>query len=294
MESVPEQPSSSSAPPVSSSVMANSVAVSSGGKVILQTVPAILCRSNGCSKVVRCFFDPGSQRSFVRQSVIDELGLDGKSVKIAVSGFGGEANKSTLRKRIVFTVEPVDKAGQPQCIEALTTPVICKQKEGPAEAVDIHPTRWSHLRNIAFPEKFPREEQEIDVRIGLDFYYSFVTRDVVRGGSSEPVAVRTTLGWVFRGPTGGHDQECTVSMNAQIGVEEQLNESIGIRPAESSISTTHAEDVILKKFKETLTYNDGNYEVSLPWEEDHIALKDNYQQAERRLHNLEKKLLHEP
>ena len=98
--------------------------------------------------------------------------------------------------------------------------------------------------------------------IGLDFYYPFVTRDVMRGGSSEPVAVCTTLGWVFCGLTGGHDQECTVSMNVQIAVEEQLNktlqkfwdlESIGITPAESSISTIHAEDVILKKFKETLT-----------------------------------------
>ena len=77
MESAPELPSSLSGPPVSSSVVANSVAVSSGGKVILQTVPAILRGSNGCSKVVRCFFDPGSRTSFVRQNVIDELGLDG-------------------------------------------------------------------------------------------------------------------------------------------------------------------------------------------------------------------------
>lgn len=299
VESAPELLPSSSGPALSSSVVANSVAVSSGGKVILQTIPAILCGSNGCSKVVRCFFDPGSQTSFVRQSVIDELGLDGKSVKIAVSGFGGEATKSTLRKRIAFTVAPIDKSGQPQCIEALTTPVICR----PAEAVDIHPTRWCHLRNIAFPEEFPREEQEIDVLIGLDFYYSFVTRDIVRGGSREPVAVRTTLGWVFCGPTGGHGQECTVSMNVQISVEEQLNEtlqkfwdleSIGVRLAESSISTTHAEEVVLKKFKETLTYNDGRYEVSLPWKEDCISLKANYRQAESRLYNLEKKLLHEP
>ena len=299
VESALELPSSSSSPPVSSSVVVNSVAVSSGGKVILQTVPAILSGSNGCSKVVRCFFDPGSQTSFVRQSVIDELGLDGKNVKIAVSGFGGGASKSSLRKRIVFTVAPVDKSGQPQCIGALTTPVICQ----PAEAVEIHPRRWSHLQNIVFPEEFPREEQEIDVLIGLDFYYSFVTRDIVKGGSSEPVAVRTTLGWVFCGPTGGHDQECSVSMNVQIGAEEQLNEtlqklwdleSIGIRPAESSISTTHAEDVTLKKFKETLTYNDGRYEICLPWKEDRIALKDNYRQAERRLYNLEKKLIHEP
>ncbi|KAL9956140.1 hypothetical protein ACROYT_G037576 [Oculina patagonica] len=259
VESPPELPPSSSGPAVSSPVVANSVAVSSGGKVILQTVPAILCGSNGCSKVVRCFFDPGSQTSFVRQSVIDELGLDEKSVKIAVSVFGGEATKSTLRKRIALTVAPIDKSGQPQGIEALTKPVICR----PAEAVDIHPSRWSHLRNIVFPEEFPREEQEIDVLIGLDFYYYFVSRDIVRGGSSEPVAVRTTLGWVFCGPTGGHDQECTVSRNVQINVEEQLNEtlqkfwdleSVGVRPAESSISTTHAEDVVLKKFKETLTW----------------------------------------
>ena len=106
---------------------------------------------------MRCFFDPG--------------------VKIAVSGFCGETTKSTLRKRVAFTVTPVDKSGQPQCIEALTTPAICR----PTEAVDIHPTRWSHLRNIAFPEKFPKEEEEIDVLIGLDFYYPFVTRDIVRG-----------------------------------------------------------------------------------------------------------------
>jgi len=52
-------------------------------------------------------------------------------------------------------------------------------------------------------------------------------------------------------------------MNVQIGVEEHLNETLqrlwdleltGIRPAESSISTTQAEDVSLKKFKEILTY----------------------------------------
>ncbi|XP_022809825.1 uncharacterized protein LOC111346826 [Stylophora pistillata] len=299
VKSSPELPSSSSGPPVPSSVVANSVAVGSGRKVILQTVPAIFCGLNGCSKVVRYFFDPGSHTSFVRQRVIDEPGLDGKSVKIAVSGFGGEATKSTLRKRIAFTVAPVDKSGQPQCIEALTTAVMCR----PAKAVDLYPARWSHLRNIAFSEEFPRDEQEIGVLIGLDFYYSFVTKDIVRGGSSEPVAVHTASGWVFCGPTGGHDQECTVSMNVQISVEEQLNEtlqkfldleSIGVRPAESSVSTTNVEDVVLRKFKETLTYSDSRYEVSLPWKEDNVALKDNYRQAESRLYNLEKKLLQEP
>ena len=68
----------SQAPPstAASHVVASSMAASGGGKVILQTVPAIICGSNSCSKVVRCFLDPGSQTSFVRQSIVEELGLD--------------------------------------------------------------------------------------------------------------------------------------------------------------------------------------------------------------------------
>lgn len=67
----PELPSWSSAPPAWPAVVTSSITASSGGRVILQTVPASLCGSNGCSKVVRCFLDPGSQTSFVRQSVVD-------------------------------------------------------------------------------------------------------------------------------------------------------------------------------------------------------------------------------
>ena len=62
--------------------------------------------------------------------------------------------------------------------------------------------------------------------IGLDFYCSFVTKDNVRKGSNEPAGVRTSLDSVFCGPTGGHGQECTVTIIVQIGVEGQLNETL--------------------------------------------------------------------
>ena len=166
--------------------------------------------------------------------------------------------------------------------------------------MDVYPTKWPHLLDIKFPEKFPRNEQEIDVPIGLDFYHSFVSRDVVRGGPNEPVALRTSLGWVFCGPTGGHGQDCTVSMSVQVCANQQLNhtlqkfwnlESIGITPVEMSVSTSQSESTVLKKFKETLAYNYGRYEVSLPWKDEQDVLKDNYEQARKRQYNLEKNLL---
>lgn len=100
----PERASLSQAPPstAASHVVASSMVSSGGGKVILQTVPAVMCGSKGCSKVVQCFLDPGSQTSFVRQSIVQELGLDGKSVRIAVSGFGGKSDKETAKENCFY------------------------------------------------------------------------------------------------------------------------------------------------------------------------------------------------
>ena len=157
---------------------------------------------------------------------------------------------------------------------------------------------------MKFPEEFPREQKPIDVLIGLDFYYSFVTRDVVKAGPSDPVAVRTVLGWVLCGPTGTGDTEPTrVSMNVHVSTSDQLNEtfqavwnleSIGIKADDESL-LNKSEETVLNDFKESLTIKDGRYEVSTPWKEDQVTLlKNNYAQVERRLFSLEKKLLEEP
>jgi len=160
----------SQAPPstAASYVVASSMAASGGGKVILQTVPAIMCGSNGCSKVVLCFLDPGSQTSFVRQSIVQELGLDEKSVRIAVSGFGGRPDNETLRKRIAFTSAPVEEPGKPCGIEALTTPVICP----PAEAVDVFPAK----SGLTFKtSSFLKISPEVSSRLMCSLVWTLIT-----------------------------------------------------------------------------------------------------------------------
>ena len=235
--------------------------------MILQTVPAVLCGSNGNSMVVRCFLDSGSQTSFIKQNVIEQLGLDGPSVRISVSGFGGKQDKACLRKSVSCTLAPVDRPRCSREFEALTTSEICH----PAEAVEINPVIYSHLKDVKFPEEFPREQKPIDVLIGLDFYYSFVTRDVVKAEPSEPVAVRTVLGWVLCGPT-----SIDVLMNIHVSGNDQLNEtlqafwnleSIGIE-ADDEPLLNRTEETVLNNFKESLTIKDGRYEVSIPWKED--------------------------
>ena len=75
----PERASLSQAPPstAASHVVASLVVSCGGGEVILQTVPAVMCGFNGCSKVVQCFLDPGSQTSFASLGSVQEFGRDG-------------------------------------------------------------------------------------------------------------------------------------------------------------------------------------------------------------------------
>ena len=215
-----------------------------------------------------------------------------------MSGFGGKQDKACLRKRISCTLAPVDRPRCSREFEALTTAEICH----PADAVEVNPANWVHLKDVNFPEEFPREQKPIDVLIGLDFYYSFVTRDIVKADLSEPVAVRTTLGWVLCGPTGTASSESTVSMNVQVSTNDQLNEtlqsfwnleSIGIKSDDMPL-LNKTEENVLNNFKESLTFKDGRYEVSIPWKENQVTLKSYYIQAERRLYSLEKRLLEDP
>ena len=60
---------------------------------------------------------------------------------------------------------------------------------------------------------------------------------------------------------------------------------------ESASSLNHDA---LHMVEKSIKYIKGSYEVSVPWKEQPISLQNNFEMAEKRLHNLEKKLLKEP
>ena len=73
-----ESPSSSTTPPSSSSIVASSIAVNSGEKVILQTVPAVLCGSNGCKRLSDVSLIPAPKRPLSNRVWLKSLVLMGR------------------------------------------------------------------------------------------------------------------------------------------------------------------------------------------------------------------------
>ena len=53
----------------------------------------------------------------------------------------------------------------------------------------------------------------IDILIVLDFFWNFQAGETIRGGPVEPVAVKTSLGWVLSGPLKGKKLSSVANVN---------------------------------------------------------------------------------
>ncbi|XP_068756583.1 uncharacterized protein [Montipora capricornis] len=139
--------------------------------------------------------------------------------------------------------------------------------------MDFH--KNSHLQGLTLADSYPRGSVQVDVLIGADHYYSFVTGVCKRGSSSESlVAVESCLGWIVTGQVNRQSRQ-TSSMLTIVengGVNETLKrfwdlESIGIAEIEDPVMSQE-EECAVADFNRGLNFDGHNYEVRLPWKRD--------------------------
>ena len=82
-------------------------------------------------------------------------------------------------------------------------------------------SKYPHLKNIKFADSYPRGPTEIDILVGMDFYYSIVDKKCQKGlGPDMPVAVSTNLGWILCGPIQNNvDHQATVMLSTVSVIE---------------------------------------------------------------------------
>ena len=54
---------------------------------------------------------------------------------------------------------------------------------------------YAHLKNIKLVDPFDDDCMKIDILIGLDSYFKFMTGNIHRGNENEPIALESCLGW---------------------------------------------------------------------------------------------------
>ena len=133
--------------------------------------------------------------------------------------------------------------------------------------------------------------------IGSDHYWKITTGEVVRGDSG-PAAICTCLGSVLSGPTHCLDQ-CSSAVNVitthtlkirshelQLQTDEEMEVTLQQLWDLESLGVKCDNSGTLENFDKCNVFQDGHYQVCLPWKEIHPTLLVNYQLSRKRLFGL--------
>ena len=148
--------------------------------------------------LVRVLFDSGSHQSFIAARAVGKIGLQPvRQEGLSVKTFG--ASEAETKLRDVVDIEFFRVTGQQsakvQCY------VVEEIANIPNERIDIVKKNFDHFEQIYFSDVTRHGESlQVDILIGANFLWEFMSGQTIRGGPQERVAIKTMLGWVLSGP----------------------------------------------------------------------------------------------
>lgn len=212
--------------------------------VLLPTARIEVVPSNGARRVVRALIDQGSEVSLVTEALAQELRLRRKPSDIRIS----------------------------QGTTALVLPRITSYR--PRLSSNAH--MWTHLRGIQLADPDFTGDGPIDVLLGAAAYSLVLADGVMRGGAGEPIAQRTSLGWIVSGPACKADTRITMENTGLASLTGTLEEDLlplvrrFWEQEELTIPTTYTveEQQCEDHFKKThQRLESGRYMLRLPFRE---------------------------
>ena len=169
-----------------------------GKPVLLQTAQCVAANADTArSTTFRVLFDTGSQRTYITNSLKSQLGLKPiEKESLRLSTFGNDRVRKESCDIVKLSLRKGD--GESVNIAALSFPVICSSLP-----LQVDVSAYPHIEGLPLADEFIGQEHDsIDVLIGSDQYWNFITGETVRGDFG-PAAVSSKLGWLLSGPISG-------------------------------------------------------------------------------------------
>ncbi len=273
-----------------SEIVSPGLHVKDGGSNAMQTAQAVIHTEGGKSRVrCRILFDSGSQRSFIRSTIVEMLGGKPKQKEwLTLSGFGEEEPKQRCCNIHEIQVKSV-QGNNVVKMKVTEVPVISKGLRN--KHVEKVQCEYKHLEGLWFSDVSEKEHLEIDILVGADHLWEFQTGSIIRGELGEPVAIETKLGYVLSGPMKCVQREpisiqlCLTNESLEEKVQKLWDlETIGIKE----------EDPIHETLIDEISFNGERYKVKLPWKEKDAKLPSNHNLAMERLKGQFKRLKRDP
>ena len=242
--------------------------------ILMQTARAIVYNplKPRMTVEVRLLFDSGSQRSYMSERAMKLLQLEPSGEQaLSISTFG--TTKERTKVCPVVSVG-VHLKGYPNASLSLyVVPTICEPLTGQTITATIEAD--DKLMSLDLADIADGTScLPVDVLIGCDHYWDLVTGSICRSETG-PTAIQTKLGWVLSGPTTTvADSERSsahvvtthlLRVDTQSMESSQLTEQLRSFWELESLGVHEEEATLYDEFASNITFQEGRYEVSLPW-----------------------------
>ena len=254
------------APPIENVVMQVN---SNSQAILLQTAKAEMFNCDEYREATsRILFDPCSQRTYCRGNLRKTLKL--KSMRketILMKRFALDERVLKVLDVVQICVRGKTKAVNVY-IEALCIPLLCSPLQDQT-LNGVFNKNYDYLKNLSLSDDYSNTTDKlVDLLIGLDYYFNFVTGKIRPGPPSCPLAVDSI-------------ETKTIEQN----LKEELSkfwetENVGIGETK----------YVYNNLESTIRFDGSRYVTSLPFKPHHQFLPDNYSIAKYRLYNLKKRL----
>ena len=244
----------------------------------------------GTKEVVTwALLDDGSDTSLCEEGLVEELGLSGETREYKLTTVNG-SNSSQKGKEVCFSIQGLNSDEEIEMERVWTVqnlPVSTKSIPR-QENVD----QWPHLKDI---ELSSADRGNIRLLIGSDTPDAFWVQEERRGHRKDPYAIRTPLGWTVMGPSTNMNHGLSFSVH-HISMEENLTNQVKrfwemeSCPADEKLGESVEDRKARAIMEKTVKFENGHYQLGLPWRESPPALPNNQTQANSRLQCLKKRL----
>ena len=120
-----------------------------------------------------------------------------------IKTFGSETGQIQSRDFVQLCVQGMTSETH-LYVNAYAVPIICSPLRN--QAVNFAASTYQHLSGLLLADSISADENEnnveVDVLIGADYYWHFLTGAIKRGESG-PTALQAKVGWVLSGPVRG-------------------------------------------------------------------------------------------
>ncbi|XP_049300487.1 uncharacterized protein LOC125774271 [Anopheles funestus] len=273
----------------------------SHGNILLRYVPVILYGNN---KEVRTYalLDEGSTATFIEHSLIEELGVEGRPDPMSLRWTGGTTRQEVGSVRVALSISGVregSKAFHLKIVHSVNDLSLPEQSVSMEELS----ARYTHLRGLPVASYYKARPR---ILIGVDNWGLGRPLKYAEGGSREPLATKTKLGWTVFGARGGSSRGEAVRSCYHVCIcdgvsSDHLYNALKTHYAIESLGISSTKTVIPKENERAnailaseTRLLDNRYQTALLWKYDDVRLPCNRNMALRRYTGLRKKMEKDP